>query len=230
MSLRVIGTGQARTGTTSLKLALEHLGFGKCYHMYDLFNNPDQIVFFERAERGEDIHWDQLLECYQSTCDMPLIEYYGQLIQTNEDAMVIHTTRDAETWYESMKNTVFWAINPDPGRKFRIMIRFPFSSTIRKRSRVFKYNKRMMKRFFGEDLGNKAKVIDRYKTYNDQVLASIPKDKLLVYDIRSGWEPVCEFLQVPVPKIPFPKSNTTEEFLHNMKHNMMKPNLMKNPG
>ncbi|MEO5907174.1 MAG: sulfotransferase family protein, partial [Saprospiraceae bacterium] len=110
MALKVFGTGQGRTGTTSLKLALEHLGFGKCYHMFELMAHPDQIIYFEKAERGEKVDWDKLFEGYQSACDMPVIRYYEDILKRYPDAKLVHTTRDPDSWYQSMMSTIFWAL------------------------------------------------------------------------------------------------------------------------
>jgi hypothetical protein len=225
MSLQVIGTGQARTGTTSLKIALEHLGFGKCYHMFELMNHPDHLIYFEKAERGEQVNWDELLKGYHSACDMPIIGYYKQVIEKYNNASVIHTSRDAESWYKSMTDTIFWAIKPSPRRVLSMMIRLPFSSTLRKRLRILKFNGRMVEKFFGKDLKNKTKVIGNFNDYNQQVYKTVPKERLLVYDVKSGWEPLCKFLNVPVPLIPFPNSNTKDEFVHQVKHNIMKEKL-----
>ncbi len=226
MALQVIGTGQARTGTTSLKTALELLGFGKCYHMIELMNHPDQLIYFEKAERGEEVNWEELFQGYHSACDMPVIRYYKQLIEKYPEAKVIHTTRDPEAWFKSMTQTIFWAINPSPVRIISLMIRIPFSSTLRKRLRILKYNGRMVNEFFGHDMKNKESVISSFNEYNKQVLNTIPKDKLLIYDVKSGWDPLCHFLNVPVPAIPFPKVNTKDEFVHNVKHNIAKEKLM----
>src|ERR1017187_9395420 len=100
MPLKVIGTGQGRTGTMSLKLALEELGFGKCYHMYVLIEeHPEDIVYFEKAEKGEQVNWLELFEGYNSAVDFPVIRYYKQIMEKYPDAKLIHTTRDAESWY-----------------------------------------------------------------------------------------------------------------------------------
>ena len=225
MALQVIGTGQARTGTTSLKAALEHLGFGKCYHMIELMNHPDHLIYFEKAQRGEDVNWDELLKGYHSACDMPIIAYYKQVIKKYKDVKVIHTTRDPEAWYKSMTDTIFWAVNPSPGRILRMMIRLPFSSTLRKRLKILKFNGKMVTEFFGNDLKDKTKVISHFNEYEKEVFNTIPKTNMLLYDVKSGWEPLCKFLNVPVPSIPFPKSNTKDEFVHNVKHNIGKKEL-----
>ena len=225
MALQVIGTGQARTGTTSLKAALEQLGFGKCYHMWELMNNPDQLIYFEQAERGENINWDELFTGYLSACDYPVIRYYKQMLKKYPDAKIIHTVRDADSWFKSCTETVFWAIKPSFSRLFSMLIRLPFSPTLRKRLRILKFNALMVHSTFGKDLKNKEKVIDYYNKYNAEVLSNIPKEKLLVYNVKSGWEPLCNFLNVPIPSTPFPRSNTKDDFVHHVKHNIMKKKM-----
>jgi hypothetical protein len=225
MALHVIGTGKGRTGTTSLKIALEQLGFGKCYHMWELMNNPDQLIYFQQAERGENVNWDELFNGYHSACDYPVIRYYKQILEKYPDAKVIHTMRDAESWFKSISNTIFWAVKPSLGRMLGLMIRLPFSSTLRKRLHILKFNSMMVSKEFGNDLKDKEKVISYFNKYNAGVLNTIPKEKVLVYDVKSGWEPLCNFLNVPVPSMPFPKSNTKDEFVYNVKHKVMKKKM-----
>ena len=214
-----------RTGTHSLKLALEELGFGKCYHMFELLNHPEQLIYFEKAELGQDVKWDELFQGYHSACDFPVIRYYRQILDKYPDAKVIHTTRDPESWFKSVSDTIFWVTRPSLGRMLKMMIRLPFSSTLRKRLRVLKFNGMMINKVFGDDLKNKEKVIGFFNDYNKEVLATIPKESLLVYDVKTGWEPLCHFLGVPVPSIPFPKSNTTDDFVNNVKHKITRKKL-----
>lgn len=217
MAIKVIGTGLGRTGTHSLKIALEQLGFGKCYHMVELLNNPAGLKHFEEAERGENTDWDALFQGYLSAVDYPVARYYKPLLTKYPDAKVVHTTRDPEAWYESCKNTIFWASKPDAGRILKMMIRMPFSSTVRKRLPVLKYNGKLIDREFGSDLNNKAEIVKRFKQRDEEIERIVPKDRLLKFNVKEGWEPLCKFLGVPVPSTPFPKSNTTEEFIHNVK-------------
>ena len=212
MSLQIIGTGLGRTGTHTLKLALEQLGFGKCYHMMELFQHPEGLVYFERAERGEDVDWDTLFTGYASAVDYPVARYYKQVIAKYPQAKIIHTVRDAESWYQSAMNTIFWATKPSAGRMLSLMLKLPFSSTLRKRFPILKYDGRLVDREFGKDLKNKQAVIKRYNEINTETLNFIPKDRSLVYDVKTGWEPLCNFLNVPVPSTPFPRSNVRDEF------------------
>ena len=130
MPIKVIGTGLGRTGTTSLKLALEQIGFGKCYHMKELFNDPSGLPHFLKAEKGEAPEWDTLFTGYLSAVDYPVARYYKQLLTKYPDAKVIHTTREPESWYNSCVNTIFWASKPSAGRILKMMVRMPFSSTL----------------------------------------------------------------------------------------------------
>lgn len=217
MALKVIGTGMGRTGTMSLKVALEQLGFGKCYHMFELFQHPEDIVYFQKAERGEPVDWDKLFEGYRSAVDMPVNIYYKQLMSRYPEAKMIHTMRDAEAWYASAIGTIFWATKPSPGRMLNVMVRMPFSQVLRKRFPVMQYDGRMVDKEFGKNLHDKTEVIRRYNSYNDEVLNTIPKERLLLYDVKSGWEPLCAFLNVPVPSLAFPKANTREQFMEQVR-------------
>lgn len=216
MSLKIIGTGVGRTGTHSLKLALEQLGFNKCYHMEELFRHPEQLIYFEKAEKGESVDWDELFKGYASAVDYPVARYYKQLITAYPQAKIIHTTRDAEAWYNSAIETIFWATKPSFGRIFKMMIRMPFSSNVRKRLPVLKYDGEMIDTIFGKNLKDKQEIIRRFNAINEETLNFIPKDRSLVYEVKTGWEPLCNFLNVPIPDTPFPRSNTRDDFRKNV--------------
>jgi len=205
MSLQVIGSGVGRTGTHSLKIALEQLGFGKCYHMEELLRHPEGLTYFEKAERGETVDWNKLFKGYSSAVDYPVARYYKEIIAAFPQAKIIHTIRDAESWYNSAMETIFWASKPSAGRILRMLIRLPFSSAIRERLPVLKYDGRLVDNIYGKNLNDKQEIIRRYNEINNETLNFIPKDRSLVYDIKTGWEPLCKFLNVPVPTVPFPK-------------------------
>ncbi len=216
MPLKVIGSGMGRTGTHTLKIALEQLGFGKCYHMVELLKKPADLVYFTGTEKGEKVEWDNLFKGFQSAVDYPCARYHKQLMEKYPDAKVVHTIRDPESWYKSASETIFWASKPSPGRIFNMMIRMPFSSNIRKRLPVLQYNGRLIDLEFG-DISNKQAVIQRYNDYNEKTIASIPKDRLLVYNVKDGWAPLCSFLGVSEPAEPLPRTNSKEEFIQNVK-------------
>ena len=213
MSLKVIGTGLGRTGTYSLKLAIEQLGVGKCYHMVELFQQPERLKYFKKAEKGEKVNWNELFDGYKAAVDYPVARYYKQITEFYPEAKVIHTLRDPEEWYESASATIFWASNPYSLRILKLAVHLPFSSEARRRIPVLMYNRKLSELEFGKDLENKEKVIKRYNKHYEEVIKTIPDDRLLLFDPKSGWEPLCRFLKLPVPLIPYPKSNTRKEFL-----------------
>jgi len=213
MSLKVIGTGLGRTGTYSLKLAIEQLGVGKCYHMVELFQQPERLKYFKKAEKGEKVNWNELFDGYKAAVDYPVARYYKQITEFYPEAKVIHTLRDPEEWYESASDTIFWASKPYSLRILKLAVHLPFSSEARRRIPVLMYNRKLSELEFGKDLENKEKVIKRYNKHYEEVIKTIPDDRLLLFDPKSGWEPLCRFLKLPVPLIPYPKSNTRKEFL-----------------
>lgn len=218
MPLKIIGSGMGRTGTHSLKEALEQLGFRKCYHMIELFQNPKGLPYFVDAENEKKPDWDSLFTGYLSAIDYPVARYYKQLIVRYPDAKVIHTVRDPESWYQSCMETIFWASQPDASRILKMMVRLPFSKTLRQRLPILKYNGMLIKKEFGDDVKNKAHVIQKFNERTEEVLATVPKERLLVFKAQDGWEPLCKFLNVAVPNTPYPKSNTKAEFIQNVKN------------
>lgn len=213
MSLKVIGTGLGRTGTHSLKLALEQLGFGKCYHMVELFQQPERLKYFKKAEKGEKVNWDELFDGYNAAVDYPVARYYRQITEFYPEAKVVHTLRDPEEWYESASATIFWASKPYSLKILKLAVHLPFSSEARRRIPVLLYNRKLSDREFGKDLKDKTTVIKRYNDHYKEVVSIIPKERLLLFDPKDGWEPLCRFLKVPVPSEPYPRSNTRKEFL-----------------
>src|SRR5258705_10191387 len=108
--------------------------------MLELFQSPENLIYFEKAERGEEVDWGKLFTGYNSAVDYPVARYYKQVIEKYPNAKIIHTIRDPESWYQSAMETIFWASKPSLGRILSLMIKMPFSPTIRKRLPVLKYN------------------------------------------------------------------------------------------
>jgi hypothetical protein len=145
MALEVIGTGMGRTGTMSLKVALEQLGFGKCYHMFELFQHPEDIVYFQKAVRGEAVDWDKLFEGYHSAVDMPVNVHYKELMTLYHMLSDSHHARCRSVVCECHRDN-FWATKPSLGRTLNLVLRMPFSPVLRKRLKVMQYDGRMMDR------------------------------------------------------------------------------------
>lgn len=107
MALKVIGAGFGRTGTLSLKTALEELGFGRCYHMREVLKNPSHWKRWAEIIGGGKADWETLLQGYQSSTDWPVAAYYRELMAVYPDAKIILTVRDPESWYKSIMGTVY---------------------------------------------------------------------------------------------------------------------------
>ncbi len=196
MTLGVIGSGFGRTGTMSLKLALEQLGLGPCYHMVEVFKTPAAPDWwFEAAQNPARADWGRIFSGYNSTVDWPNATYYKELAAAYPNAKVIHTEREAEAWFESTQATIFadrGEANPEA----------PFPRMLRK----------VIFELFDGRMHDKDHLISVYEAHNAEVRAAIPADRLLVYHVSDGWPPLCDFLGVPVPEGPTPKVNSREEF------------------
>jgi hypothetical protein len=212
MTIRVIGAGMGRTGTLSLKTALEMLGFERCYHMVELLQNPHQVKYWEGLMHEEAIAWDELFAGYQATVDFPGYIQYAKIFRQYPEAKVILTVRDPEAWYASTKATVF-QVAPSPAEKFKTLFKLPFSPKLRQQIRIFKMVDQLI--WDGEFKGNfldKDAAIARYHAHIAEVKATIPAEQLLVYDLSEGWQPLCEFLALPIPTEPIPHVNQRENF------------------
>lgn len=212
MSLKVIGTGLGRTGTHSLKIALTHLGFGECYHMVELFQKPEGLKYFQNAEKGKEVDWNKLFLNFQSTVDYPGARYFRQITDFYPDSKIIHTYRDPEEWYESAVKTILKAGGLTIKQYIRFAAHFTVSDEVRKRLPVLIYNKKLMKLEFGNDINDKRKIIKKFEQHTEEVIKKIDSSRLLICNIKEGWEPICKFLNVPVPSEKFPHSNTHDEF------------------
>jgi hypothetical protein len=195
LSLEVIGAGFGRTGTMSLKVALEELGFGPCYHMVELFEHPEHVERWEAAVGGEPVKWEELFQGYRATVDWPGAAFYKELSERYPEAKVILTVRDPERWYESARNTIFTL--QDVG-----------SSRAPQMARDLAAQKG-----FGSDVEDRQHMIEAFNRWNEEVKDFVPTDRLLVYEVKEGWTPLCNFLDVEVPKDkPFPHLNDADSF------------------
>ena len=212
MSIKIIGAGYGRTGTKSLQLALEQLGYQKCYHMEALFRNPAGVKHWKDAYHEKQVDWDALFQGYQAIVDFPGSMYYRELAAHYPEAKVILTIRDPERWYASARKTIF-AFDPGPAIKLKLLAKMPFSATARNFFQVIQLNDKSIwdKQFEGR-FKDKDYAISNYLNHIEAVKQNIPADRLLVYEVKQGWEPLCQFLGQPVPKSSFPNTNKGEDF------------------
>lgn len=201
--LRVIGAGFGRTGTYSLKVALEQLGFGPAYHMMEVFEHPEHIAVWQAAGEGKPVDWDRLFDGYQSAVDWPASAFYRELMDQYPDAKVILTVRDPERWHESGRNTIFPQPEQGPAD----------DESPERREHGRMVHTIMWDGIFGGRVLDRAHAIEVFNRHNRTVQEQVPSDRLLVYDISEGWEPLCAFLGVPVSEDQeFPRLNDTASF------------------
>jgi hypothetical protein len=205
VAMRVIGAGYGRTGTTSLKIALERLGFGPCHHMEEVVKNPSEVSTWVRASRGEKIDWKQAMAPWPSALDFPAAHYYQELMAAFPDALVILTVRSPESWYQSMSETIIPIMLRRPNRW--VMGFVPYLGAPLRVMRETKFAREVASRFADRDF-----VLAHYRDHIEEVKRVVPPEKLLVYEVKDGWAPLCAFLGVPEPSEPFPRTNDTAAF------------------
>jgi hypothetical protein len=201
MPLEVIGAGFGRTGTNSMKLALEQLGFGPCHHMFEVRDNPDRLVDWQRAARGDKVDWDHMFRGYRSQVDWPGARYWRDLVGHYPNAKVILTVRDPDDWYDSVQKTIVPFIT---GRGAH--------SSAHINGIADMGHETVFVQVFGDKLSDRAHAIRVFNDHIASVKKAVPKERLLVIDVEEGWAPLCNFLGVEIPDTPFPRTNSTREF------------------
>jgi len=197
MALKVVGAGLGRTGTHSLKLALQTLLGAPCYYMVEVFEHPEHVPVWHAAAKGEKVDWKALMSGYAAAVDWPASAFWPELSAANPDALVLLSVRDPEKWWQSTQNTIFNAIN---------------NSRQAEMKEWFDMVVAMFEARFTTDLHNRDACVPAYERHNADVIARVPADRLLVWTATDGWEPICNALGLPIPAEPFPLTNTTEEF------------------
>ncbi len=199
MAIKLIGAGLGRTGTLSLKAALERIEHGPCYHMIEVLAAPERgRHWLERTQSGSH-DWDAIFQGYQATVDWPAAAFWRELVERYPDAKVLLSLRDADRWYDSVMNTIYEVMTQGPlehapetlhdfqGMVYDLIFERTFEGRLKDRAHA--------KRIFEE--------------HNQTVIDEIPASRLLVYQPGDGWEPICRFLDVPVPDEGFPHLNDT---------------------
>ncbi|WP_433250138.1 sulfotransferase family protein [Streptosporangium sp. CA-135522] len=218
--LEVIGAGFPRTGTTSLKAALDRLGFGPCHHMFEVLSRPGQAERWLPVLSDGPTDWEQVLDGYRSAVDWPAGYFWRELTEAYPDAKVILTVRDAHRWYASFRTLMSGPraileatdeVPPmmEPMMRFRpvmdMMGRSTFGDTWR----------------FGENLPDEEHAVEAFRRHVATVQESLPADRLLVFEASQGWDPLCDFLGVERPEgEAFPHLNDSEWLRRNFERSM----------
>lgn len=200
MALRVVGAGLGRTGTNSLKVALEELLGGRCYHMLEAIERPADTAVWKAALRGEEVDWHAFLSDYVAAVDWPACTLWRELAAANPDAIVLLSTRgSAEQWWESFERTIRATLSqPVPAGE---------EDWAERRTMTLALMERLDPAWRERDAAMAA-----YDRHNETVRATVPSDRLVEWRTGDGWEPICAALDLPVPPKPFPHTNTAAEF------------------
>jgi hypothetical protein len=196
MPLKVVGAGLGRTGTHSVKLALERLLGEPCYHMIEVFGHPDHVPMWHQAVRGEMPDWDELFAGYGAAVDWPAAAFWKEQSEAYPDALILLSTRDSAGWWRSCDNTIFEVFRTADEKmpsEWTAMVKDLF-------------------RTFAGDAVDEQSAIAAYERHNADVRATAPPERLLEWHPGDGWAPLCEALGVAVPDEPFPHVNSTAEF------------------
>jgi len=200
MTLRVVGAGLGRTGTHSLKLALEQLLGAPCYHMLEVFSHPEHIPVWQAAVDGEPVDWNAVMDGYVAAVDWPVAAFWRELADANPDAIVLLSTRSgADAWWKSAHDTIFEISQREAPPDAVITAQMTMAKT-------------MLARRFTPGWTDEAAARRAYEEHNAAVRASVPASRLVDWRTGDGWEPICAALGVAVPDTPFPHVNTTDEF------------------
>ena len=209
MALEIIGAGFGRTGTYSLKAALERLGLGPCHHMSEVINNPDQVRLWTEVAAGR-ADFNRIFAGFGSAVDFPVSAYWQEVLVANPGAKVILSDRDPEDWYGSFSQTILPLILdkaawPDNRRAWFEM---------------------MDEVIVGKALGGRTDregILAAYRANAEAARALEAEGRALVFRSRDGWAPLCDFLGVEVPDEPYPNTNARSEFFAAVKSGTEEP-------
>ena len=205
MTLRVIGAGLGRTGTMSLKLALEKLLGGPCYHMTELFQHPEHIPHWQDAADGKPVDWHKVFGDYVAAVDEPTAQLWEPISRACPDALIILSVRDPDSWWKSANATIMDVKRKAPPPEDR------------DRSAWYHMIMTLYDRLYPNGVDDPEAAKAAFRAHIEQVKRSADPNRLLVWQAGDGWKPICDRLELPVPDEPFPHSNTRQEFIERRK-------------
>lgn len=201
MTLKIVGAGLGRTGTFSLKLALERLLGAPCYHMAEVFSHPEHIPLWHQAFKGKMPDWQEMFKEFKAVVDQPAACFWKELSSAFPETLVLLSVRDIESWWRSADKTIFNDVRNEapPGPPF---VADWHAMLIE-----------MTQSFFPNWVDDKTSTMEVFEKHNLRVRETIPSHRLLVWQAKEGWDPICKALDLPVPDEPFPHTNTSEKWL-----------------
>ena len=199
MTMQVFGAGVGRTGTYSLKLAINRLGLGPCHHMEAVIHDmPVQVPLWSAALAGR-ADWTAIYDGFDSAVDWPTAAFFRELIAAYPSAKFVLTHRDPEDWADSFGETIYKLLAGKDHAPPHMQDWLAMAGEV------------LAKSGFVAGLDRDA-LVKGFMAHNAAVKAAIPARQLLVYEVKEGWEPLCAFLGAPVPADPFPRTNSRIEF------------------
>ncbi|MBW2313855.1 MAG: sulfotransferase family protein [Deltaproteobacteria bacterium] len=205
--MKIIGAGFGRTGTLSLKAALERLGVGRCHHMSELFGNPGQPEVWLQVVEGKRRDWDAIFEGYGAMVDWPGCSFWRELMDHYPDATVLLSVRDPGRWHESVMNTIYNTLTAEIPADAPAFVKTHFTMA----------RKLILEGTFDGRLADRDHAIAVFEAHNEEVKRTVPAERLLVFEASQGWEPLCRVLGVDVPAEPYPRVNSTDDFKQRMR-------------
>ena len=212
MPLKVIGAGLGRTGTFSLKLALEQLLGQPCYHMVEVRERPEHVPLWHAAARGEGVDWPSMMDGYCAAVDWPASAYWAELSEVFPEAIIVLSERSPDSWWASASETIFPAIKSNMGGE---------------RNDWYEMVMEMLARSFTDRLDDREVCMEAFANHNAKVRRTAPADRLVTWSAADGWAPLCAALRLPIPDAPFPRANTKEEFNARRAAAAAEPGIMK---
>lgn len=202
MALEVIGSGFGRTGTRSLKDALEILGFGPCHHMDEVFARPEQVPIWQVLARGQEVDLSAAYRGFRSQVDWPGAHVWRQAARQFPGAKVLHSVRPEESWWRSYSGTIGKLMSIYGGLELPPHVRAMLTAA----------DRFIVQATMGGNPLDREACLAAFRAREAEVRATIAPERLLVFDVAQGWAPLCAFLGVAVPDQPFPRRNDKAEF------------------
>ncbi len=218
LDLKVIGAGMGRTGTTSLKMALEVLLRGPCFHFLEYQSHSELMAPWLSLIRAmplrsdpdefEDVpisQWEKVMPGYVACVDEPASYYWKQLSDVFPEALVILSVRDTDSW---------WAFMAALEEHYEEEMRRPDLITAERREFLD-----FADAIYPDWQEGLSEDTERafFELHNRRVLAHAERhpsfnERFLVWRPQEGWEPLCRALGLPVPDVPFPHENKRSEY------------------
>jgi len=210
--MQLIGAGLPRTGTLTQKLALERLGLAPCYHWVNVIADLDQVELWDRAMDGEAV-WAEVFGDSRATVDWPGGYFYRELIDAYPDAKVLLSVRDPQAWERSFRETI-WTMSH--GRTLMPLLAHARAEIDPRWKRYLELVDRMFwgpQGTFAAGHAEPRQLIEQMLQHTVEVERAVPAERLLVWEVTDGWEPLCAFLELDVPDEPLPHANDRGTFL-----------------